>query len=293
MHIRRFALVVASGGGWLTQGVLSASLAASTLGAFSHETADMSADTPPSEPNTPGGYSRGKPNKTIERRSRDSLFDRLFSDADNEVLQWDNFKRTFDSGGFMTTEFRVASVRNAQAGRACAEAFVVLQRTAPGSVPPEIAAPTASPAASRKRVLVCQLSNSTDVSIRSGECDRVGQYMLVREEPHTSFKGNRTNGNDVDVLRVYLFLDELYRNGDLPKEIVPTLVYDLGGHLFANVEYFSNPNPENDVEKAEDADVQTASAALMATIIEAADGKKVPRVVTRDLAFYKALADKD
>ena len=74
---------------------------------------------------------------------------------------------------------------------------------------------------------------------------------------------------------------------------MPALVHDLGGYLFANVEYFSNSDPDKDIEKADPDDVKAASAALMATIVEAAEGKKAPRVVSRDLAFYKALAEKD
>ena len=129
----------------------------------------------------------------------------------------------------------------------------------------------------------------------------MGDYALVREEPHGSFSGTKVKGTDLDILRISFLADSILRTGDFPAGYFPQLLFDVGGFLWANADYFLNPDPDTVIELADEKDVERAGREIMITITDLMDRRaeepnghaRVERVLWDNREYFENLAKED
>ena len=206
--------------------------------------------------------------RQVEDRSR-RLYDLMFASSDTPSFPGgseEHLTALARSTATLSSDPESGRRRVNQLSSVCRPLMTLLQRYSPRT---DRFAEREAKRELRQRVLICDLTSSMEFADRAG-ATRVGDYAIVREEPHSSFSGIKVKGTDLDILRVSLLADRLLLKEDLrPGYVfVPQLLYDVGGFLWANADYFLNPDPDAGIELAEGKDVEQAGREIMITITE-------------------------
>jgi len=237
--------------------------------------------TPQRSAETDSG-ARGKTSEAPPPR----LFDLMISEYDRQQVGWyDKYSEIFRSGA-LGGDGAGTRMCLAHATHECGQAIAVLQSMSPTS---DAYDERKAAGDLRQRFLVYEMASSTDHSLETGDFDRVGKYALVREEPHSEFKfkGPRVDGKDMDILKVYVYLDRVCKGGDLVADVVPRMAYDVGSYLFANAEYFLNTADPNKVKKATDQAIKDAARSLADAIADRLESGKAPYALASHRAQFE------
>jgi hypothetical protein len=250
----------------------------------------QSAD-PPSAASIPPGAVRPVDEKPSSAASlpAPSLYDVMFSSDDRVIdVTPDEWKQP---PGQQHGPYDIeAGHRGTEAGDLCSRAMRIVRKLSPRD---SRQGARGLDGRLRQRVLVWQLADSTNPRLRTGEYDEVGDFALVREEPHSSLRGQHNTGTDLDILMVYCFVDRGYKLGTLQQDMEPQLVHDIGSYLYANVDYFVDPTEPSAVKKADKKAVKEMSKALMAALLDDIRTKKAPSLVMAKRDLYEEFAKKN
>ncbi|MBP7147664.1 MAG: hypothetical protein KBD01_08975 [Acidobacteria bacterium] len=217
------------------------------------------------------------------------LFDVMFTGADRLSEMTYLLDPLHRAETFLTTDERVASSRSSWLTEYCCQALLTLLRQY--SPKTDAYNERLKEGDLRQRVLICRIGGSTDFSLAAGDTDRVGDYVVVRESPHSTISDDRKQYKDADVLHIYLLADRAYEDGDLPPDFIPQLVHDVGGYLFANVEYFVATDASGNVSKADKKSVKAAGRSFMDIIVGSITRNSPPILLKNEYGFRKLAED--
>lgn len=193
------------------------------------------------------------------------VFDVMFKNfADKHTfMPYSEYTDMFAGGVFLTNDKNIASKRAIDAHSICKDLLVLLQRYSPRS---DRFKERLGKKEIRQRTLLCASTN--EARAKKGSYDEVGDFVVVKEQRPAHFDEgpHKVQGSNLDAIWVYILIEPLYKDGELPKDITQNITRDVGGYLFANADYFVNADEEHPVDKADKKAVKEATRKYMTGI---------------------------
>ena len=193
------------------------------------------------------------------------VFDVMFKDfADKHpFMPHSEWQDLFAGGVFLTNDWNVATKRAIDAGGICQSLLVLLRRYSPRS---DRFDERLGKKEIRQRTLLC--ASTSAARAKKGSYDEVGDFVVVKEQRPAHFDEgpHKVQGSNLDAVWVYILIEPLYKDGELPRDIAQKITRDVGGYLFANADYFVNVDEEHPVDKADKKAVKEATQKYMSGI---------------------------